>query len=505
MHRQAATLLFCVVLPLLGGSIVQAAAPGAGDGAPRRTVADCVILALRNDVDLKSAYLDRILQRFDLRKAEKEYLLPGDQPSLKLSTTRTSSWGESSRTESLQNNGGFSASLQVPTGGVFTFAWDNLGNRPDTGQPFQYQSAWAVTFVQPLLKGGGEENASYSLKLARIAEAENILTLQERITTTIKAAIAAYRRYAIARRSLEISEKSLEKSRQTLEINRDLIAAGRLAANEIIQSESDLAQQELSVLRARNDLDAAWLSLAKTLNIDKGQRFDPVEEDPRPVAPPGIEEAVAMALDHRTDYARTRQGLDRIRSTLAKARRNRLWDLSLVTGTTNADTALSASYGSALDRATLVDRRDWTVGLSLSIPLTELTADARAFLAAKNDLEKATWAADKQKRDIEITVTNAIRDLEVKFRSTELARQARALAERKLDVESEKFRAGRTSNFQLLTYQNDLRSAEISEYSALSTYLDALDTLDDTLGTMLETWRISVGSEDDKVPLPGQP
>lgn len=85
--------------------------------------------------------------------------------------------------------------------------------------------------------------------------------------------------------------------------------------------------------------------------------------------------------------------------------------------------------------------------------------------------------------------------LHPKLRQVELARQARELSERKLTIEKEKLLDGRSSNFQLVTFQNDLVSAQNNELNATIAYLNALASLDKTLETTLETWKIEIGND----------
>jgi len=140
----------------------------------------------------------------------------------------------------------------------------------------------------------------------------------------------------------------------------------------------------------------------------------------------------------------------------------------------------------------------------LEIPLVYMTSDVRSYLGAKNSLEKAKLSFDKLKADIEINVQSAIRNVDSNYRSLLSARQAKELAERKLNIEREKLGAGRTTNFQLVSFQKDVQTAQINESSALTSYLNSLTSLDDTLGTTLATWQISVKAEDDRFQPPGE-
>ena len=465
------------------------------------TLADAVFVALTNNVTLRSAYMDRSLQRIDLQMAERQYYLPTD-PKLTLGSARTSTYNSAgARTEDLAASGALTATLQIPTGGTFDFVWNNTADRADLGQNFAYSSSWGATFTQPLLKNGGMENAAYSVRTARITEETNILSLRDTITSTIQAAITAFRNYKSAERSLVIAEMGLVRSKALYEYNKDMISAGRLAGTEIVQTQADIASQETSVITAKNSLEDARLSLVQALYIGKNTRFDAVDENERMVVPPPIEAALSLAFQYRTDYLKALQDLETKKLTLAKTKRNRLWTLNFVAGTTDGvGTTTASTIDAAFRRAVSSGgERNWTAGLTLEIPLVYMTSDMRAFLSARNDVEKANLALEKTKLDIEINVQSAIRNVDANYRQFMSSRLARELSENKLSIEREKLAAGRTTNFQLVTFQRDLQTAQSSELSALTTYLNSLTSLDTALGTTLQTWKVDVKRTDDKI------
>ncbi|MEE9914118.1 MAG: TolC family protein [Deltaproteobacteria bacterium] len=506
--RSAALVLLIAVALLLFAEPGFCEAPSQNHAAEARkmTLADAVFVALTNNVTLRSAYLDRHLQRIDLQIAERRNYLPTD-PSVTLGVNRFSSYTAATattdpvRTEDLNFTGDFSATLAIPTGGALTFLWNNTADRPDPGQSFSYSSGWTAVFTQPLLKGGGLTNAAYNVRIARITEETNIMSLKDTIAATIKTAITAFRSYKSAERQLVIARMGLVRARALYDYNKDMIQAGRLAGTEIVQAQADIATQETQVIDAENSLDNARLALIQALNIDKNTVFEAVDENQRLVAAPLLEDALSLAFQYRTDYLRALKNLEATRLTLSKAKRNRLWSLDLTAATTDSYAASALDrYDAAFRRAfNNAAERDWYAGLSLNIPLVYMTADMRSYYGAKNDLEKATLALDKLKLDIEIRVLNAVRNVDSGYRSQKSATLARELAEKKLQIEQEKLSAGRTTNFQFVSFQRDLQTAQKSESDAMTTYLNSLTDLDDTLGTTLATWKIDVGKEDDRI------
>ncbi|MEE8415337.1 MAG: TolC family protein [Desulfobacterales bacterium] len=88
---------------------------------------------------------------------------------------------------------------------------------------------------------------------------------------------------------------------------------------------------------------------------------------------------------------------------------------------------------------------------------------------------------------MEIEVLDLIRNVESRLKQLDLARRARKLSKQKLEIEQEKLRAGMSSNFQIVTFQNDLLNAQNSEVVATIDYRNALTALDQVQGTTLDT------------------
>ena len=473
----------------------------------KMTVADAVFIALTNNVTLRGRYLDRYLDRINLQEAERQYYLPTD-PKLTLSLNRGSKFAapntaNSVRTDYLEGSGNFTATLAIPTGGTVDFTWNNSGARPDMDQGLNnYSSDWSATFTQPLLKGGGLDNQAYKVRFARITEENNILSLKSLITGTIGTAISAFRAYKDAERSLVIAEMGLVRAKALYEYNKDMIAAGRLAGTEIVQAQADISSQESSVIRAKNSLDSARLTLVSALYIDKNTKFEAVDENQELVSPPPLEEALALAFQYRTDYLQEIKNIEIIKLQLKNAKRNMLWQLDFTAGTTDgAAGTFFDSYDAAARRAfRTAQERDWYAGLNLTIPIVYyMTSDIKNYLTIKNNLEKANLNLEKFKLDMEIEVQNALRNVDSSYRSLKSATLSRELSEKKLQIEKEKLGAGRTTNFQFVRFQRDLTQAQSAEVKARTDYLTSLTSLDATLGTTLATWNIDVRKEDDQI------
>ena len=458
------------------------------------TLSDSVFLALRKNRTIESAYLNRVSQKYNLAVAEDEFL-----PDLSITPSGSYNSSESSasnRSATGKLGTSFNVRQKVQTGGSFNFVWDNTVTRTKmkTTKDGMYSDSWALSFSQPLLKGGGIDVATASQTIARISEEQNILSLKSTIMSTITSVIIAYRSYLQTFRQLKITEDSLERAKRLLEVNQALIDAGRMAKVEIVQTQADIANREFSLISAQNSLDNARLSLIQILDIDKQTRIDLVEEAEMTPLHPNLEECIAIALNNRPDYLQNLMSLRIAEINREVTKNNRLWDLSLNAGASQAGS--DPKLGPAEKPLGDIGRSDWNAGLQLTIPFGDVERHS-SYVSSEIGLRNQKISLQESKENIEVEIADKVRDVEMKLKQLELAKLARELTRQKLEIENEKLKTGRTTNFQIVTYESDLVSAENNELDAIINYQNALTNLDLALGTTLQTWKIDVKDEPE--------
>ncbi len=137
--------------------------------------------------------------------------------------------------------------------------------------------------------------------------------------------------------------------------------------------------------------------------------------------------------------------------------------------------------------------RTWEnyVGIQVEIPVNDMSIHQAEVQARVNVRNSGIQLAEAHQQ-LEREVTNAVRDINARWRQYEISQRARDLSLRKLEIEREKLTVGRSSNFQVLSYENDLRNAENARLNTLINYLNAQAELDQQLGTTLQSWDITI-------------
>ena len=469
------------------------------------SLTEAILLALRNNRTIKNAYLDRVAQKFNLKVAEDEFIPnlyvdgviersreDSDSISGGLKTTSTSKTDTREVATTLTE--------KIPTGAQFSFIWshskfnDDASSSGSESQDDTGTGSWEASVTQPLLKGGGIDVNMASLRISRNQEQQNILGLKSTLIDTVTQTIVAYRSFLQANHQVKISKASLKRSKANLDVNKLLVETGRMPAMDVIQAEADVANKEFLHQQILNQLDSARLNLINQLDIDKHTQIIPTEMIQIDKIEPDLRTCTDLAFKNQPTYLQALLNLKILKINLVVAQNNRLWDLSLQANYSSTGKYSKQNFPSGFERTDL-NSDQWTLGLSLSFPLYGDLTREQQIITAKTNLRKAEISLQETRFSIELAIKDAVRNVNSNRTQVELATKARILAEKQLAVEQEKLNVGRSTNFQLVTFQNDLVNAQNNELNAKIAYLNALSRLDQIIGTTLDTWKIEFKNE----------
>jgi outer membrane protein TolC len=149
--------------------------------------------------------------------------------------------------------------------------------------------------------------------------------------------------------------------------------------------------------------------------------------------------------------------------------------------TANVPTDLLGGWQNAFNNSS----PDYFVGLNLNIPLRNRVAKADQY---RSELEyrQAGLRKEQLKKQIRIEVRNAQYALEQSRARVESARKARDLAQRTFEITRKEQDLGAGSSYQTMTAQRDLSVAELALVTAMTIYEKARVELDRATGATLE-------------------
>jgi HAE1 family hydrophobic/amphiphilic exporter-1 len=145
---------------------------------------------------------------------------------------------------------------------------------------------------------------------------------------------------------------------------------------------------------------------------------------------------------------------------------------------------LEGGLGDSLGGLADGDFDDARIGLVFELPLGNRAARAAAEIAANTE-RQAEAELVRARKAVRAEVLDAAAALETAGGRIEASRAAREAAEVQLMAERERFAVGLSTNFLVLTRQNDLAGARLDEIAALTDYRTARTELGRATGALL--------------------
>ncbi len=379
-----------------------------------------------------------------------------------------------------------------------------------------YASSFGLELRQPLLRGRAIDPVRLRIRLARSERSRSLANLKRTIAETLAAVDGAYWGLTAAQREVEVRTAAVALAEQQLVETRARISVGTLPANEEAQPRAELERRKGELLAAREQALRAANRL-KALILDEGGdalwqarlvASDSAETASEPI---DVAEALLVALETRPEIEEAKAGLEARATSLRAARDDRKPRLDAfasyarrgLAGSLNPNAAaifdqpllvpgdLDGGFGRSL--GTLGDGLypAVRVGRSLSIPIGNRTARANAAIAEAGERRAAAELA-RVRQAVRVEVLNAAAGVLTAEERVGAARAAREAAEIQFGSEQERFAVGMSTNFLVLTRQNDVSRARLDEIQTLSDRRKALTELRRASGRLLEDRHVVV-------------
>lgn len=485
------------------------------------TLEECIMKAMEKNLGVAIEVLNPELADISVSMANEKFF-----PSLSLDynkrDTNTASYtflDAADQVSTLYNNYAASISQFLPTGGSFSVVLDGYKN--DTNRRFQtinprYGNTLTFNFNQPLLK-----NFGFKMSRKEIIVAQNNRDITEEnfkkaLQDTIYSVEEAYWNLVYSIEFLKVRKQSLKLAQDLLEKNKRAVEVGTLAPIEILSAKEQVATREADILEAEamvknnEDLLKTIINLASEEEEVDLVRIIPKDTPTYEKKEVNLGETLLLAIENRPDLNATRIDLKNKEINLSYSKNQLLPDLSLqasywspgITGDQilyeNDDAlrgkvigAIPGSPSDALIDAFNFKYKNWSVGLTLSIPLNSVFSRA-AYAQARLNLEQSMLRLKNQEQQLFLDIKNAVRAVQTNYKRVQSYKIARELAEKKLEAEEEKLRVGLSTNYFVLQYQRDLATAQTQELKVIIDYNLSLARLDRATGVSLKAKNIKI-------------
>jgi HAE1 family hydrophobic/amphiphilic exporter-1 len=390
------------------------------------------------------------------------------------------------------------SSLNVPliSGGSLDLAYSRVNSETDSRfATFDLSTSdvLTVTLTQPLLRGAWRRYATVDQRASQIALERQIEREREVRARLLLDVSNAYWSVVSAQEELAVRVLAVERGLQQLAQDQRRLEVGAGTEVDVLQSETNVAQQEQLRLQAEYTLREARDTLRRILAPKPGEDYEayleawdwPIETltslPTETSAAPLWRDSLRSGLERRPELAQLRLDVEAAEVDLQRAHSTRLPQLDLTLSSSSR--GLDPDPSEALDKATSWDFPSSSAGFTFSLPLWNRTA-RNAEAAARSSLRRARLLYDRLELDLLAEVRLACNEVDRQREAVGAAVKSRTLAQRQLEAEETRQEVGLSTTFQVLQFQEDLARALSTEVSARAAYAKALARREFVAGTL---------------------
>ena len=309
------------------------------------------------------------------------------------------------------------------------------------------------------------------------AEQENVVTTREQVLLQVD---QAYYGILRAQSVLTVAQETVKDrqlvSDQVTELEKNKIKSGL----DVSFANVNLAQAQLLLIQAQNDLQASFAQLSAALGYSDQRTFQLIEEPVPPAPPSNVAPLIEQALRDRPELVGQRLNLESAQS-YATAERD-LWFPTISAASVAGLTPVVAAGG--LAATTLPAPRYAAAGFNVNIPLF----NGHQFGALRAEANYQAQAQNQYLRDLQDRIVRDVRmawlNASSGYQRLSVTQQLLNQAHEGLELAQSRYRLGLSSIIELSQAQLNQTQALIDETTAKYDYEAQISALSFQLGAL---------------------
>ncbi len=348
---------------------------------------------------------------------------------------------------------------------------------PQSIKTEQAGNSWSLSASQDLFKGFKTWSDYRQASLVR----DEVLAGEGQAELQLRHDLLKQAHWIIAKSELLVRDQELLK--QVEEQHRLATArfeVGAVTELDVLQTEIDLGNQQITVERSQQDLAEAWDGMAVLLGLEPGgmpvlemdlETFEPTWQSER---------LVEMAEETRPEIATGRRNVEIARWATRSTRSAFLPTLSL-----DFQYSRFSNRQEFGDLDFFPENNSTWIGLNARLPLFTGFATTNAWQHSKADERRRQMELAQERRVTRAAIIDALRRLRSSYEQSRLTAKNRELAERSLDMEQERYRQGLATLLNVQSARATFREAEAGHIQQQLDFRDRLAALELSIGRKL--------------------
>ena len=298
---------------------------------------------------------------------------------------------------------------------------------------------------------------------------------------------------------VEVSQQKVDVSKLQVERISKMVEVGSLPNGDLLNTESQKAQEELQLINAQNQRDIAKLNLMQLLDLSVSESFDIVQLEVE------VDENYST-VDNQAVYALALENLPDVKSAETKLKSSER-SLAISQGTRSPRLSLSASVGTLYSDANrrlfydslgaiptyqdysfedqFNDNVSQAISLSLSIPIFNNWQANASISRAKIGVLQAQYSLQEAKNNLRKTIEQAQNDARSAQKKYIASKKAVAYQEESFQYTQNKYDLQLVNSYDYNNAKNTLFKAETDLLQSKYDYLFKTKMLDFYMGKPL--------------------
>jgi outer membrane protein TolC len=376
----------------------------------------------------------------------------------------------------------------------------------------------SVSFGQNLLRGFGKAVNTRTIEARKIGLRQSELNFKAQVINSVVDALNQYYGLAADYEDVKAKQNALELAQTLYSDNQKQVQIGSLAPLDLTTAESQLGASQRDLVVSQTTLEQQEVKLKNLLSrtgsadpVLRHVRIVPLdrivmpEKDDLPPLPTMLQEAVA----NRADLAAEKLN-EQVAQVNALGTKNGLLPVLepfvqisaaglagnpktvVINGVPfTANSYFVGGMNNALGQVIRNNFPSDLGGATFQAPILNRQAQGD-YGIDQLTLRQTQLGIQKDINQVQVDLLNAVVALQQARARYEASVRNRILQKQLLDSEQKKFALGASTPYNVTQTQRDLAAAQSSEIGALVTWRDARTSIDQILGTTLETNHISL-------------
>jgi len=320
----------------------------------------------------------------------------------------------------------------------------------------------------PVFNGLQNYNSIQKNKYQVLASEQDLKDISDNVALNVA---LVYLQVLLNKELVAANENQLNITLQQIEKTRKLVDAGSVAKGNLLQIEAQAAQEELSLITMKNQLETSVLTLTQFLELKTPAGFEVVvpeiNVDANAIVTGNIDEIYAIAEKNRPDVKSSELKLTASQYALKIAKGGRSPIVSLNYSLNSRYTYLSNVPGIQSFNTQLKNNKNSGVGLSLNIPILNGWQVNKNISNSKLNVETSQYNLEGTKKQLYKSIQQAYTDAVAALKKYNVSIKAIASTEESFRYTEQKFNVGmvtpvdyNAAKTQLLKSQSDMAQAK---------------------------------------------